>query len=48
MAGKAVKAQAKLDAQIARMVRTLRLQRIMLLAIGLLWFVCEAITLSAL
>lgn len=41
-------ARAELDGQIARMVRTLRYQRMMLLAIGLLWFACEAITLSAL
>lgn len=46
--GKAGTARAELDAQIARMVRTLRYQRLMLLAIGLLWFGCEAFTLSAL
>lgn len=48
MAGRLGTAQAELDAQIARMMRTLRVQQIMLLAIGLLWFVCEAVTLSAL
>ena len=48
MTGKAGTARVGLDTQIARMMRTLRYRRFMLLAIGLLWFACGAFTLSAL